>query len=271
MALQEQCCLTKSNLDGFKEWFFKYVKSFYSSDPTIQDGLELKEKHSLRVCSEILKIGSKLNLSQNDLRIAETVALFHDIGRFEQFSRFQTFADKKSANHGELGVKVLEQEKVLEILEKDTQELILKAVLYHNRLKIPENEDSTCLFFSKLIRDADKLDIYNLVSTYYYLDNSEKKNSAIELDLPDNSEISVEVLNGLHQGNVVSNRVLRSANDFKLLQLGWVYDINFQPTFQMIYERNYLQKIKDTLPPTKEIDDIYAKLISYLKENSAKP
>lgn len=271
MTLQEQYCLTESNLNGFKEWFFKYVKSFYSSDPIIQDGLELKEKHSLRVCGEILDIGSKLNLSQNNLRIAETVALFHDIGRFEQFSRYQTFADRKSENHGELGVKVLKQENVLGILEKDLQELILKAILYHNRLKIPENENSTCLFFSKLIRDADKLDIYNLVSAYYYLDNSEKKNSAIELDLPDKPEISEEVLSALRHGNVVSNRALKSMNDFKLLQMGWIYDINFQPTFQLIYKRNYLQKIRNALPPIEEMDNIYAKLTSYLKEKSAKP
>lgn len=267
--LQEQYYLTESNLGDFNEWFYKYVKSFHSSDSTIQKGLELKEEHSLRVCKEILDIGSKLILSQNNLRIAEVVALFHDIGRFEQFTRYQTFADRKSENHGELGVKVLRQEKVLEVLGKDTQELILKAILYHNRLNIPKNEDQTCLFFSKLIRDADKLDIFNLLSAYYYLDSSEKS-SAVELDLPDKPEISQEVLNGLHQGHVISMQYLKSVNDFKLLQMGWVYDINYQPTFKMIYERNYLQKIRNTLPRTEEIDNIYSKLTTFLKEKAEK-
>ncbi len=267
--LQEQYCLTESNLKDFKDWFSKYVKSFYSSDPTIQKGLKLKEEHSLRVCKEILDIGRKLDLSPNYLRIAEAVALFHDTGRFEQFTRYQTFADRKSENHGELGVKVLKQEKVLEALEESVQELILKAILYHNRLAIPENENQTCLLFSKLIRDADKLDIYNLLSIYYCLDSSERS-SAVELDLPDKPEISKEVLNGLYQGRVINMQHLRSVNDFKLLQMGWIYDINYQPTFQMIYERNYLRKIKNTLPSTKEIDDIYLRMISFLKEKSKK-
>lgn len=263
--LQKEYFLTEANLDQFKEWFNKYVSSFHCRNQTIQKGLDLKEEHSLNVCKEILNIGRKLNLSQNNLRIAEAIALFHDIGRFEQFTRYQTFADKRSENHGELGVKVLEKEKVLDILEKDTQELILKAILYHNRLTIPENENQTCLFFSKLIRDADKLDIYDILSTYYYLDPSEKS-SAVELDLPDIPEISQEVLNGLYHGHVISMQCLKSVNDFKLLQMGWIYDINYQPTLQMIYERNYLRKIKDTLPQRKEIDRIYSKLISYIKE-----
>lgn len=197
--------------------------------------------------------------------IAEVMALFHDIGRFEQFIRYRTFVDKKSENHGELGVKILQQEKVLAVLEEDTRELILKAILYHNRLLIPENESPVCIYFSRLLRDADKLDIFNLFSTYYYLDNSEKS-SAVELDLPDVPEISGKVLNSLRQGSMVGIQHLRSVNDFKLLQMGWIYDINYQPTFRMIYERGYLQKIKDTLPSTEEIDSIYSSLMAYLKE-----
>ena len=60
----------------------------------------LKEKHSLRVCNEILNIGKNHNLTDNNLRLAEAMALFHDIGRFEQYTRYQTFVDKKSENHG---------------------------------------------------------------------------------------------------------------------------------------------------------------------------
>jgi hypothetical protein len=65
---------------------------------------------------------------------------------------------------------------------------------------------------------------------------------------------------------MISMQQLRSLNDFKLLQMGWVYDINCQPTFQMIYERGYLKKIRDTLPASERIDHIYSKLMSYLNE-----
>jgi len=34
----------------------------------------------------------------------------------------------------------------------------------------------------------------------------------------------------------------------------------------MIYERDYLKKIRDALPASEKIDQIYFKLMSYLKE-----
>lgn len=267
MTSQNQYQVTESHLENLKQWFSGYVKSFYSTDPVVQQTIELKEKHSLRVCNEILNIGKKLILSDNNLRIAETMALFHDIGRFEQFTRYKTFVDKKSENHGELGVKVLQQEKTLVDLNEDTQVLILKAISYHNRLSVPEDESPACIYFSKLLRDADKLDIFNLVSTYYYSSNSERS-AAIELDLPDTPTVSDEVMIGLHDGKIIGMQHLKSLNDFKLLQMAWIYDINYQPTFQMVHERGYIKKIRDTLPASKKIDQIYYRLLHHLKKCS---
>jgi len=267
MALQNHYQVTESNLNDLREWFNRYVHSFHSIDLNVQQALALKENHSLRVCDEILNIGRKLGLSKNNLRLAEVMALFHDIGRFEQFTRYQTFVDKKSENHGELGVKALQQEKALAALDEDTQELILKAISYHNRLNIPESESHICIYFSKLLRDADKLDIFNLVSTYYYVSDSERS-AAVELDLPDTPEVSEDVMASLNEGKKINMNQLRSLNDFKLLQMAWVYDINFQPTFQMIHERDYLKMIRDTLPASERIDQIFSRLLSYLKRNS---
>ncbi|WP_158302920.1 HD domain-containing protein [Syntrophus aciditrophicus] len=251
-------------MKNLKDWFYRYVRSFYSSDSIIQQAILLKEKHSLRVCNEILNIGKKLDLSHNALRLAEVMALFHDIGRFQQFVRYQTFVDQKSENHGELGVRILKQEKALAALDRDARELILKAISYHNRLTIPENESPICTYFSRLLRDADKLDIYYVVTTCYNSNGTERK-AAVELDLPDTPEVSGEILISLIEEKMISLHQLKSLNDFKLLQMAWVYDINYLPTFRMIYERNYLRKIRDTLPGTEEIEQVYCKLISFLK------
>lgn len=264
MPSENEYLIAESDLKDLKEWFSRYVQSFYSADPIVQEALLLKGKHSLRVCNEILDIGKQLELSHNNLRLAEAMALFHDIGRFEQFTRYQTFVDKKSENHGELGVKVLQKENTLAALDKDTQELILKAISYHNRLSIPEDESHICIFFSKLLRDADKLDIYNLVVIYYNTDHS-GRGSAVDLDLPDTPEVSEEILTNIAAGKIVSMNQLKSLNDFKLLQMAWIYDINCQPTFQAIYERGYLKKIRDTMPASEKIDQIYSKLMSYLQ------
>ena len=261
-------CLRETDLNHLKKWFSHYVRSFYCADPVTQQAIELKEKHSLSVCSEILNVGRQLRMSQNSLRIAEAMALFHDIGRFDQFTRYRTFADRKSENHAQLGVEVLRREYTLAALNEETRNLILKAISFHNRLSIPDGETHICMHFSRLLRDADKLDIFNLVSSYYCADPGERSN-AIELDLPDTPGMSDEILTSLLNGKMISMQQIQSCNDFKLFQMGWIYDINFQPAFQIIQERDYLKKIREALPQSDRIDHIYNHLLSYLKQRSA--
>lgn len=56
-------------------------------------------------------------------------------------------------------------------------------------------------------------------------------------------------------------------NDFKLLQMAWIYDINFPLTFQLIQHRAYLQKIGDSLPPSEKVQKIYSTVKPYLDKN----
>jgi putative nucleotidyltransferase with HDIG domain len=254
----------EDTVSGFRNWFISYVKFFQSSDPIMNHSFAVKKEHSLRVCKEILNLGGLLGLHLEELCIAETAALFHDIGRFEQYRRFRTFADGRSENHAELGIKILRGDYVLDALERVPRDLIIKPILYHNRLSIPENETKPCLLFSRLLRDADKLDILNIVTEYYQRSGSERS-AAIELELPDTPHVSESVLKNLRAGRLVSSEDLKSLNDFKLLQLGWVYDINFKPTFQIISDRGYLKAIRDVLPPSKDIDDVFSMITEYLE------
>jgi len=70
-----------------KDWFFNYVQTFKDGDKELKQNVVLKEEHTKRVCKEIVGIGKQLGLNDNDLRLAEIIALLHDVGRFEQYSR----------------------------------------------------------------------------------------------------------------------------------------------------------------------------------------
>jgi HD-GYP domain-containing protein (c-di-GMP phosphodiesterase class II) len=76
--------MIENNVDTafFHSWFRIYVESFYTEDPEIQQNIRLKEEHTLRVCNEILRLGKALNLNGTALRLAETIALIHDIWHF---------------------------------------------------------------------------------------------------------------------------------------------------------------------------------------------
>jgi len=94
----------QSILPRLKAWFEDYIRQFYSNDPIVQENMDLKAEHSRRVCEAIMDIGVSRDVSREDLCIAEASGLLHDIGRFEQYRRYRTFADYKSEDHAVLGV-----------------------------------------------------------------------------------------------------------------------------------------------------------------------
>jgi hypothetical protein len=67
---------------------------------------------------------------------------------------------------------------------------------------------------------------------------------------------------------IVKTEYLKTLNDFKLLQMGWVFDVNFSRTFQLIHERHYIEMIRDALPRSKKISEIYLTVRSYLEEHA---
>ncbi|NIA11653.1 MAG: HD domain-containing protein [Nitrospiraceae bacterium] len=255
--------LDKKEVEKLEEWFGSYVQQFKSGDPGCLPNVVLKEKHTKRVCKEILGIGKEIGLNEQDLCLAEIIALFHDIGRFEQYARYHTFVDRDSVNHAALSVDIIKKNGVLDDIDESTRDLILRSILYHNRFALPEKETKRCLFFAKLLRDADKLDIWRVV-TDYYKKRDKEQNTAIELGLPDTTEISDEVNRDLMEGRIVDVAHLKNLNDFKLLQCGWVYDINFVQTLRRVKERGYLEMIREVLPKTEKIAEIFSVLQAYM-------
>jgi putative nucleotidyltransferase with HDIG domain len=248
--------ISETGLNTIKDWFSGYVETFKQGKEEIQENIRLKEDHTMRVCKEILTVGRKLGLNNDELRLAEIVALLHDVGRFEQYARYGTFNDGKSENHAELGIRVMEKEGVLDHLDNSVKELVVKSIRYHNHVSLPENEDETCLFYARLLRDADKLDIWKIVTEYYHRADG-KRNTGLELELPDTPGFSEGVGEDLKNKRSVHFKNIRNLNDFKLLQAGWVFDINYKPSLDLVRERRYLEKIRAALPQSKAIDDIY--------------
>lgn len=256
-------------VDDLKKWFATYVQTFTSEKSGVQQNINLKEEHTRRVCCEILHLGQQLGLNTSELRLAEITALFHDIGRFEQFARYGTFVDGKSVNHAQLGVSILQEKKVLARLDDSVRDLVLRIISYHNRAVLPTEESATCLFFSRLLRDADKLDIWRVV-TEYYQQKDQKTNTGVELDLPDTPVFSDAVVQNLLAGRIVDIKYLKNLNDFKLLQVSWVYDLNFIPAFQRLKEKGYLDMIRAVLPETEDIDKIFTAVTSFVMKECEK-
>lgn len=258
-------------LKELEDWFEQYVASFASGEPDFQRQMNLKKEHTRRVCHEITYIATELELGEESLFPARVSALFHDIGRFAQYARYQTFVDSASVNHAILGTRILKKNGVLSDLEKSMRNLILKVIAFHNRASLPGNEAENILFFSRLLRDADKLDIWRILTDYYQKGADREKNSAIELSLPDTPGISRQVYQRLIQGRCIDFASMKNLNDFKLLQAGWVFDVNFLPTFKRLQDRNYLGILQKSLPETGQIRQIFNAIDRFIAKKLAAP
>jgi len=103
------------------------------------------------------------------------------------------------------------------------------------------------------------------VVTEYYRRTDGSRNQAVELDLPDTDEITDNVYEELMAGNSARMADLRVLNDFKLLQIGWIFDVNFPRTFKIVREKKYLEAIRDALPKgSKRVAEIYSRAREHL-------
>lgn len=245
-----------------KEWFKKYVQEFYFIEED-KEQIDLKYRHSFRVYKNINRLANNIDLSSEEIIIANIIGLFHDLGRFEQYRRYKTFSDNESLNHGQLSVKILKDYNLLEKFNPEIQNIIFQAILNHNKLDIPEEIIGKTLLFSKLIRDADKLDIWNIFSRRYH---SEEDNNKINLELSNKSGISSNIFNRVLEGKAVKYSSLKTVDDFKLIQMGWAYDLNFKESLKILKEEQYLEKIYDSMEESIKTKEIYKKITVYIDE-----
>lgn len=244
--------MTKEQLKFFKDWFNKYINAFYTAEVDKQKNITLKEHHSFNVCKNIAEISKSLNLTEDETNLAEAIALFHDIGRFEQLRKYRTFKDSISVNHGTLGADILSETKILERLPEKEMQIILQAVKYHNALKMPDIKDDELVSYLKLIRDADKLDIWRIFKAYFVDDRD--MGSAARLGLPDTSGYNSELLSIIYNSKMISLSMVANLNDFKLMQISWVFDLNFSLSFKLFRDRGFIE-ILSTIQQNDEISN----------------
>ena len=248
-----------------KKAFAEYVKNYDIQN----DKIKLKIEHIKRVSQIAKKLAIKLELDKENVTLAELIGLLHDIGRFEQIKRFNTFHDKNSINHGELGVHILFNQKdgIIRNFVKDTQydEIIKKAILNHNKdaTNIPDDLTTQELLHTKIIRDSDKIDILYIL-TY------EKKEPSWEKAVLSDDIISEEIYKEFMEKGKIDYGKKKSSADSLVGHFAYIFDFNFPDSIQFIKEKKYMEMIykrfefhhQKTMEKYKKI---YNKVEKYMK------
>jgi hypothetical protein len=258
--------MKQEQVEQFRRWFEEYVSRFYGDDDYVNIHIRLKQDHTKRTCEEILYLAGQLALDESQKYIAEVIALFHDIGRFPQFAKYRTYKDVLSVDHCHLGVEVLTQEGILGCLRREERQWIETAVEHHGRMVLPADLRGQALLFAKLIRDADKLDIFRQVQEDYQGQGKSPNTCRLEVELPDEPWCSPDVLQALLNEEVLDYSRLRTLNDMRLCQLAWVYDMNFPAALGRLCEQGFLEQILHHLPLIPEIAPVRDKILGYIGE-----
>jgi hypothetical protein len=244
-----------------KSAFQKYASRFRKAgDISYNQHMQVKQNHTARVCHEIKTIGKSLNFNEEQLAFAELIAWLHDIGRFEQFDRYGTFADAESENHSEIAVRVIEREGLLTSLDTQLKEIVYRCILNHNIPIVPENEPEQIDFYSRLLRDADKLDIWRLTLEMNIFHTIKTETMPVRYEIPE------RLLLCFVNEKVISLDSVQSFYDSILFRLSWIYDLNFTFSVEQVVKRKIAEQLISRLPFSKAADVLGNQVITYLKQ-----
>ena len=226
------------DIEKAKNAFKEYTDRYDIENPRIR----YKIAHTYRVADNCKKIAQNLNLSEEEQNLAEIIGLLHDIGRFEQIRIYNSTYDAETVNHAELGVKILfEDGEINSFAEGATildKQIILKAVKNHNKFQIENGLNGKEELFAKIIRDADKLDIYNVIIEEKIEDAVAKPTEDIGKEV-----LSYDIYEAFMNEKSVSYKDMKSNIDHIVIWMAYLYDFNFKESFNIISENNCIDKI----------------------------
>ncbi len=234
------------------ETFAAYVKNYNDEDPKIR----LKIEHTYRVAAHAETIAKSIHLSEEDVDIAWLCGMLHDIGRFEQVTRYGTFQDDLSENHAYLGSRILFGKEINgdpcrdiipggnrlieKFIDSDAMlyDLLQTAVYYHSDYAIPENLTERQSMFCNILRDADKIDILKVNNDYPM---EEIYNTTTEVLKTDG--VSEEVKECFRQRETVLRKQRITVVDHLVGHICLVFDLVYPKSLWIVKEQGYLDRL----------------------------
>lgn len=252
-----------------RDFLIEYSEGFKTGKSKNDTFIGLKQAHSLRVHENSLNIieGEEIYGPKADL--CELASIYHDIGRFPQFARFGTFNDRVSANHARLGVLTLREQDMPGDLSSADWQTIRVAVGQHNVKELRPSLPDRYLTPTQVVRDADKLDILKVMVDHFSGDNPDPVMTHGFEDVPGKYTKSIyESVMAEESGDY---SLIRYANDFKLIIIGWIYGLYYKTSIQLLAERGHVQKLLSFLPKDENIERLEEKIHTFIRYNTNPP
>ena len=233
------------NKDNAVRQFNEFVDTFPATSKS-----RLKHDHSIRVADICERIAKMLNLSERQSDIAWLAGLLHDLGRFEQLAKYDTFDDSKSMDHALASEQILFNPRnetiwnyTLGINLSSVEKILLQnAIRQHSRAYLspilsqvwysPNN-----FVFHHILRDADKIDILRY----------SRRNIFTAPDNDTADDFTVGCLKHFCNRTVIPHDEKHTYADKYLGLLSFIYQMNFSESIKILKEYSYVDEIVDEM------------------------
>lgn len=270
------------NRDKIKEAFAEYTEQYNGQDSKV----ELKISHTYRVAALCEEIAKSQKCSKREMNIAWLSGMLHDVGRFEQLRKYGTFIDAKSVDHAGLSADLvfgnIKSECTVKGWSKEyntiypqklrtyvEESLSLKermwmeqVVRWHSTYTLPEELSKEAVFFSHVLRDADKIDILKVsvetpLEQIYNVSTEELRNSVV----------SPEVMEAFAERHTILRSLKKTPVDHVVGHMALVFGLIFPESLEIIKQQGYLEKMLSFPSENKKTREQFERL-RHILDNS---
>ena len=264
------CEIHKIDRKKIEEAFTEYTARYDVQDPKV----DLKIRHTHRVAALCEKIAGSQNCSDREIDFAWLSGMLHDVGRFEQLRNFGTFIDARSVDHAGLSADLIFgnvdgkdiyypqslRTYVEECLSSRERMWIEQIIRWHNAYELPDGLSKEEIFFSNVLRDADKIDILKVnmetpIEQIYNVSTEELKNS----------EVTPEVMEAFEAKRTILRSLKKTPVDHVVGHIALVFGLVFPESVRIVKEQGYLEKLLYFQSENEKTKEQFARLREIMK------
>ena len=214
------------------KYFEEYIKKIDMSN----SWAKAKYFHSLKSMDLAKIIATNLNIfNEEEIVIMQLIALFHDIGNFEQ--KNYNYLDNFEEDSTMKSIEILFDDGLIRKITDETKydNMIKVAIFCHNKDGLPKNIDEKMICACNIMKDVHKLEELRMVINYPYIDNRI------------NTYPSTLVYNEVKLFRPLKRELSDNNADNILIVMSNLFGLNYKISYSIVEEKQYIEKITNSL------------------------
>ncbi|MGN0787971.1 MAG: HD domain-containing protein [Candidatus Onthoplasma sp.] len=242
--------IRNDTIQNYNKFFWDFVNQYDTSNSNILR----KIIHCYSVAEKCYSIACTFKLNKEQRNFCYLIGLLHDVGRFEQWKLYQTYNDKKSIDHGDLGAEILKKydAEIFNITNRQ-REVMIESIKWHTKPYLYDDEEIK--FYNEIIKNADAF--ANVITV---------ANGAQPMTMTQDG-VTKEILNDFLQLKPLWIYSPNTKLDRALMLTACVYYVKYDHIRKEIVEKNYIDAIYDSfmIYLNKKDNEIYKNAVENLK------